>query len=361
MLEPTTTPPAVAADPEAIAERDDEISGEFAPRAMIRPTMPPRRPTFRARTPTPRTRNSLAPSVAPNARRRDGQYADARQSGHRSDLITSGTPPANSPVLKRHFSAQLRARLSGGYYSTLWLNMSPTLDATFGALSHPVRRQMLNALREGPMRVTELAEPFTVSLAASSKHIGCLEHAGLVSRNVFGSRSPAGTRGPASWGGWAMDRSLPSVLGRPSRCARRPIFAGGHQDDRRAAAAGHDVRLERLLPAPVADVFAAWTDPALMAKWLSPTGYAEVETDLRVGGHFAVTMIGDDLRLEHTGEYLVIDPPRIGSRSPGSRRIRAGTPVRSTSVLTARGSETLLVVAHPDFQTRRGHHTRVAG
>ncbi|MFZ0128618.1 MAG: metalloregulator ArsR/SmtB family transcription factor [Candidatus Dormiibacterota bacterium] len=60
------------------------------------------------------------------------------------------------------------------------------LDATFAALSHPVRREMLDDLREGPMRVTDLAEPFTVSLAASSKHIKVLEHAGLVSRTVSG-------------------------------------------------------------------------------------------------------------------------------------------------------------------------------
>jgi DNA-binding transcriptional ArsR family regulator len=63
---------------------------------------------------------------------------------------------------------------------------APHLDTTFGALSHPVRRQMLNALRGGPMRVTELAEPFTVSLAASSKHIRVLEHAGIVIRTVSG-------------------------------------------------------------------------------------------------------------------------------------------------------------------------------
>jgi len=45
---------------------------------------------------------------------------------------------------------------------------------------------MLSALSERPMRVTELAEPFRVSLAASSKHIRVLEHAGLVSRSVSG-------------------------------------------------------------------------------------------------------------------------------------------------------------------------------
>lgn len=60
------------------------------------------------------------------------------------------------------------------------------LDVTFAALSHPVRRDMLDDLRDGPMRVTDLAEPFAVSLAASSKHIRVLEHAGLVSRTVSG-------------------------------------------------------------------------------------------------------------------------------------------------------------------------------
>jgi DNA-binding transcriptional ArsR family regulator len=62
----------------------------------------------------------------------------------------------------------------------------PGLDATFGALSHPVRRQMLNVLRGAPIRVTELAAPFSVSLAASSKHIRVLEHAGMVTRTVSG-------------------------------------------------------------------------------------------------------------------------------------------------------------------------------
>lgn len=62
----------------------------------------------------------------------------------------------------------------------------PGLDATFGALSHSVRRQMLEALREAPLRVTELAERFTVSLAASSKHIRVLEHSGIVTRTVAG-------------------------------------------------------------------------------------------------------------------------------------------------------------------------------
>ncbi len=60
------------------------------------------------------------------------------------------------------------------------------LDEAYGALSHEVRRTMLDRLREGDLRVTDLAAPFDVSLAAASKHIRVLEDAGLVRRTVIG-------------------------------------------------------------------------------------------------------------------------------------------------------------------------------
>jgi DNA-binding transcriptional ArsR family regulator len=60
------------------------------------------------------------------------------------------------------------------------------LDLTYGALAHPVRRELLDALRAGPSTVTDLAAPFDMSLAAVSKHIGVLEAAGLVSRTPSG-------------------------------------------------------------------------------------------------------------------------------------------------------------------------------
>lgn len=63
---------------------------------------------------------------------------------------------------------------------------SDLLDGAYGALAHPIRREVLGALRAGPARVTDLAEPFDVSLAAVSKHITVLESAGLVSRTVYG-------------------------------------------------------------------------------------------------------------------------------------------------------------------------------
>jgi DNA-binding transcriptional ArsR family regulator len=60
------------------------------------------------------------------------------------------------------------------------------LDDTYGALSHAVRRDLMDELRSGPSTVSDLAAPFDVSLAAVSKHIGVLEDAGLVSRTQVG-------------------------------------------------------------------------------------------------------------------------------------------------------------------------------
>ena len=52
----------------------------------------------------------------------------------------------------------------------------------FAAISDPTRRAILDRLRYGPARVTDVAEPFDMSLAAISKHVRKLEGAGLVRR-----------------------------------------------------------------------------------------------------------------------------------------------------------------------------------
>lgn len=60
------------------------------------------------------------------------------------------------------------------------------LDQTFTALADPTRRAILQRLSEGEARVTELAEPFNISLNAVSKHIRILERADLVRRRTAG-------------------------------------------------------------------------------------------------------------------------------------------------------------------------------
>ncbi len=57
-----------------------------------------------------------------------------------------------------------------------------TLSTTFAALSDPTRRAILARLKIGAASVTELAEPFEMTLPAISKHIRVLERAGLVER-----------------------------------------------------------------------------------------------------------------------------------------------------------------------------------
>ncbi len=63
--------------------------------------------------------------------------------------------------------------------------MNPTMDhlsSTFAALADPTRRAILARLALGETSVTELAEPFDMSMPAVSKHLKVLERAGLIAR-----------------------------------------------------------------------------------------------------------------------------------------------------------------------------------
>lgn len=60
------------------------------------------------------------------------------------------------------------------------------LDETLTALADPTRRAILARLAQGEARVTELAQPFDISLNSVSKHIRMLERARLVRRRVAG-------------------------------------------------------------------------------------------------------------------------------------------------------------------------------
>ncbi|MEU4241524.1 metalloregulator ArsR/SmtB family transcription factor [Actinoplanes sp. NPDC026619] len=66
--------------------------------------------------------------------------------------------------------------------------MVEDLDDVFHALAHEARRSMLRRLAASELTVGELAEPLHMSLAAASKHVKVLEHAGLVDRTVAGRR-----------------------------------------------------------------------------------------------------------------------------------------------------------------------------
>src|SRR5262245_57968035 len=74
------------------------------------------------------------------------------------------------------------------------VHVADRLDRTFGALADPTRRAILARLAKGEASVTELAEPFEMSLPAVSKHLKVLERAGLVSRGRERQWRPARLR-----------------------------------------------------------------------------------------------------------------------------------------------------------------------
>ncbi|AFM15283.1 putative transcriptional regulator [Mycolicibacterium chubuense NBB4] len=78
------------------------------------------------------------------------------------------------------------------------------LDRAYGALADPTRRRLLEVLRGGDARITDLAAPLPMSFAGVSRHIGVLESAGLVRREVRGrehwlSLQPEGLEYARSW------------------------------------------------------------------------------------------------------------------------------------------------------------------
>jgi DNA-binding transcriptional ArsR family regulator len=75
------------------------------------------------------------------------------------------------------------------------MSAADPLSATFAALADPTRRALLERLRAGEATVTELAQPFSITVQAVSKHLRVLERAGLVERGRAAQLRPSRLRG----------------------------------------------------------------------------------------------------------------------------------------------------------------------
>ena len=100
--------------------------------------------------------------------------------------------------------ARDRARLDGFNPPRLTGGMSTDLDRIFAALADPTRREILMMLLEDDMAVTDVAEPFEMSLAAISKHLQILTRAGLIEQERRGRVKwckllPDALRGASIW------------------------------------------------------------------------------------------------------------------------------------------------------------------
>src|SRR3954452_25195573 len=74
------------------------------------------------------------------------------------------------------------------------MRQTDQLSTTFAALADPTRRAILARLAQGEAGVSELAEPFPMSLPAVSRHLKVLEHAGLVTRGRDAQWRPTALR-----------------------------------------------------------------------------------------------------------------------------------------------------------------------
>ena len=104
-------------------------------------------------------------------------------------------------------------------------------DAVFGALGEPVRRRILELLREGPAPVGRLAERLPVGRPAVSKHLRVLSGAGLISHRSVGTRNlyalvPGGLAPAQQWLTATWDGALAAFAGYVSQAVPRPAGPG---------------------------------------------------------------------------------------------------------------------------------------
>lgn len=71
------------------------------------------------------------------------------------------------------------------------------------------------------------------------------------------------------------------------------------------------VSIEKIINAPITDVFRAWTDPEVMKQWYSPAGMTttKAESNPTVGGEYLVTMAMEGQEFNNSGKYLEVDEP----------------------------------------------------
>jgi uncharacterized protein YndB with AHSA1/START domain len=125
-----------------------------------------------------------------------------------------------------------------------------------------------------------------------------------------------------------------------------------------------EYRTTRIVEASPEDVFAAWTDPAVLARWFGPGSITtpDVELDARPGGDYRFGMLDDDgSRFTVVGTFREVQPPR---RLQFTWRWEDGVPHTFESVVTIElepvGNATALTLVHggfPDDVAASGYST----
>ena len=184
------------------------------------------------------------------------------------------------------------------------------LGAVFAALADPTRRAMVERLASGEATVSELAQPFSISIQAVSKHLGVLQQAGLITRSRRAQERPCRLRPEtlASASGWLdgyrqlweqqlrQSRSTPEATERITPMTDEDTY----------------ISITRTFDAPPEEVFRAWTTPAIFGRWFgtAATTVEDVAMDVRVGGGWQARMVlpeGNEIGWH--GSYQELEAP----------------------------------------------------
>jgi uncharacterized protein YndB with AHSA1/START domain/DNA-binding transcriptional ArsR family regulator len=194
------------------------------------------------------------------------------------------------------------------------------LSRTFQALSDPTRRRILERLGDGSATITELAEPFGISLTGMKKHVGVLEEAELVTTEKIGrartcSLGPGRLEDATEW----IESYRRAVDVRLERFGevlerRKGEWLMAQQETAAVVTTSSDREIvaERVFNAPRTLVFEAFTDPELVPEWWGPRNDTTVvdRMEVRVGGDWRfVHRAADGTENGFRGTYREVTPP----------------------------------------------------
>ena len=178
------------------------------------------------------------------------------------------------------------------------------------ALAEPNRLRIVDLLLERPHAVLEIAESLDLQQPQVSKHLRVLVDVGLVAtfplaQQRYHGLRPERLRELADWvGGF-------SVLW-DTRSSVRALYERSLSEGRPITAPGHPFRIEHTSPAPIAEVWRAWTDAEQFAAWFAPDHFTipDCRLDPRPGGSLYLEMRAPDgTAYPMEGEYDAVDAP----------------------------------------------------
>ncbi|OJX78081.1 metalloregulator ArsR/SmtB family transcription factor [Leifsonia sp. 71-9] len=222
-----------------------------------------------------------------------------------------------------------------------------TMDAqqALAAIGEPTRYRIVLLLAEAPRTVGEVAESLGALQPQTTKHLQALEAAGIVRIHRLGRRRVA-----------SLDRAALARLADRLQTLAAETADTATDDDTLAAyeqaiteeagrgdaSGSRAVRLERLLPAAPADVWAAWTDPALAAQWWAPRHFTVAACEIAPTADAPVRLV---LREGDGAEYTSIG--RVVEASPATRLVYELAPVGAAGAPLFRAVHTVEFTSVP--------------